>query len=302
MKVLVGFDDSAGAWDALALTKTLAASAECEALLVDVLPGPEPIPIPYRILPAERLPEETGAPLELARTSLRGIEVEARTVVGGSPARVLHDLAEMESAELIVVGSPHRGPLGRTFLGSVAEGLLHGSPAPVAVAPRGYRGQSHGAPRVIAVAYDGSAEAKLALVHAEALAAAAGAAIRVLTVAEPAAVVPGVAGYTPPLGLDPGDLIPAALASVDPMLEVDGRELSGAPAAALATACEDGVDLRVTGSRGYGPLGRVFAGSVAAGVICRSPCPVIVVPRAKRGGRDGREVALGATHAGDGES
>jgi nucleotide-binding universal stress UspA family protein len=301
MKVLVGFDDSAGGWDALALVRTLAAFTECEALLVDVLPGPEPAPVPYRILPAERLREDAGAPLETARTSLRGVEVETRTVVGGSPARALHDLAEMESAELVVVGSPHRGPLGRTFVGSVAEGLLHGSPAPVAIAPRGYRGNPHGAPRVIAVAYDGSAEAKRALVHAQTLAATAGAAIRILSVAEPAAVVPGVAGYTPPLGLNPGDLIPAALASVDPELEAEGRELAGAPAAALAKACEDGVDLLVTGSRGYGPLGRVFVGSASASLICHSPCPVIVVPRAKRGSRGEQEVALSATRAADGK-
>lgn len=301
MKVLVGFDDSAGAWDALALVKMLSACTECEALLVDVLPGPEPIPIPYRVLPVEHLPEDTGAPLETARTSLADIEVEARTVVGGSPARALHDLAEMESAELVVVGSPHRGPLGRTFVGSVAEGLLHGSPAPVAIAPRGYRGQPHDAPRTIAVAYDGSAEAELALVYAQALAVAAGATIRVLSVAEPAPVVPGVAGYTPPVGLDPGDLIPAALASLDPALEPEGRELAGDPATALATACEDGVDLLVTGSRGYGPLGRVFVGSVAASLICHSPCPVIAVPRAKRGSRNEQEVALSATRAADRE-
>lgn len=297
MKVLIGFDDSAGGWDALSLAKTLAAFAECEALLVDVLPGPEPIPIPYRILPSERLREDTGAPLEMARTVLRGVEVEARTVVGGSPARALHDLAEMESADLVVVGSPHRGPLGRTFVGSVAEGLLHGSPVAVAIAPSGYRGRPHEAPRVVAVAYDGSAESKLALAQAQALATAAGAAIRVLSVAEPAAVVPGVAGYTPPRGLDPGDLIPAALASIDPALEAESRELAGAPAVALAAACEDGVDLLVTGSRGYGPLGRVFVGSVSASLICHSPCPVIVVPRAKRGER---EVEPSSTRAANG--
>lgn len=301
MKVLVGFDDSFGSWDAIALAKGLSLYTPCEVLLAHVLPGPEPIPIPYRIVPRERLPENTGAPLELARTALGGLEVETATVVGGSPARVLHDLAGMESADLVVVGSPHRGQLGRTFLGNVAADLLHGAPVPVAVAPQGYRGKSRGAPRLIAVAYDGSTEAKLALVHAQALATAAGAAIRILSVSEPAAAMPGVAGYTPPRGLDAENLIAEALANTDVDLEAEGRPLTGSPAAAIAAACEDGVDLLVAGSRGYGPLGRVFVGSVSASLVCRSPCPVIVVPRAKRSGREEQIVALGTTRTAAGE-
>lgn len=282
MKVLVGFDDSTGAWDAVALTKVLGGFTYCDALLVDVLPLPEPIPIPYRILPSESPPGDTSAALEQATTALRGIDVEARTVVGGSPARVIHDLAEMEGAELVVVGSPHRGPIGRTFIGSVAESLLHGSPVPVAVSPRGYRNEKHHSPRLIAVAYDGSPEAKLALSYAQALALAGGAGIRVITVVAPAAAMPGFAAYTPPIGSDPGELVAEALATLDPAIEAEGFQLAGPPATAVAEACENGVDLLVTGSRGYGPLGRVFIGSFAASLIRRSPCPALVVPRPKR--------------------
>jgi nucleotide-binding universal stress UspA family protein len=36
----------------------------------------------------------------------------------------------------VVVGSTHRGPLGRTFPGSTGDRLLQGSACPVLVVPR----------------------------------------------------------------------------------------------------------------------------------------------------------------------
>ena len=69
-----------------------------------------------------------------------------------------------------MVGSSHRGKLGRVLPGSVGESLLRGAPCAVAVAPRGYAGAEHPAIGLIGVAYDGSEEAKLALGEAERLA------------------------------------------------------------------------------------------------------------------------------------
>jgi nucleotide-binding universal stress UspA family protein len=80
---------------------------------------------------------------------------------------------------LIVLGSTHRGGLGRVMPGSVAERLLNGAPCPVAVAPRGYEPREL---RVIAVGYDGSAEATAALELATALGEAADATLRVIAV------------------------------------------------------------------------------------------------------------------------
>lgn len=277
MAILVGFDESEGARDAVALVADLRQIADSEVLLVEVLGAEDRASTPHRVLSPERHPPQPDFAAAVA--ALPGAEVEARAVAGGSPARVLHEISAGEDVDLVVVGSPHRGALGRTFLGSVAASLLHGSPVPVAVAPRGYRGERHGRPRRIAVAYDGGPEAKLALAYARTLASSAGAAVRVLTVATPAVAMPGVGGYTPPLGPDSERFLAEARSALGAELETDGRQLAGAPAAALAEACEDGVDLLVAGSRGYGPLGRVFVGSVAAGLIAHAPCPVIVVPR-----------------------
>jgi len=56
--------------------------------------------------------------------------------------------------------------------------------------------------------------------------------------------------------------------------------LEGDPAQAIADAAEaDGVDLVVCGSRGYGPVRRVLAGSTSRRLLGAARQPVIVVPR-----------------------
>jgi nucleotide-binding universal stress UspA family protein len=61
-------------------------------------------------------------------------------------------------------------------------------------------------------------------------------------------------------------------------VEAETAILDGDPATVLAEQGID-LDLLVVGSRGYGPLRRVFLGGVSGRVIELAPCPVIVVPR-----------------------
>jgi nucleotide-binding universal stress UspA family protein len=202
-----------------------------------------------------------------------------------SVARGLHYLAEDEGAELVVVGSTHRGALGRVVPGAVGERLLHGAPCAVAVAPVGF---ARRAPRLerLGVAVDGSPESRAALASAVGLAGASGAELRVLTVVE----------WTNPaggtfLGAHTGydDTVAhlraarrrdhkAALAEVPADVRVDGRLLDGEdPVRTLCAAARD-LDLLVLGSRGYGPLRHVFLGGVSTGVVDGAPCPVLVTP------------------------
>jgi hypothetical protein len=44
----------------------------------------------------------------------------------------------------------------------------------------------------------------------------------------------------------------------------------------------DTVDLLIVGSRGYGPLGRLFHGSTSHVLARRAGCPLLVLPRAGR--------------------
>ncbi|MBM3666012.1 MAG: universal stress protein [Actinobacteria bacterium] len=53
----------------------------------------------------------------------------------------------------------------------------------------------------------------------------------------------------------------------------------GEPVERLLERAGQGVDLLLLGSRGFGPLMRVLLGNVAARVISRTACPVMVVPR-----------------------
>jgi nucleotide-binding universal stress UspA family protein len=278
MRLLVGYDGSDGGRDALALTRMMAEATGASVMVVTVLPY-GPLPIPYEILEEEEA--ERAAPLfEEAKGLLGSLEVETRAFGGGTPAGVINDLAEREGVETIVVGSPHRGPIGRTLIGSVADGLLHGAPCEVTVAPRGYAGEGPGPFRTIAVAYDDTPEAKAALGRAEEIALACRATIVVYTVSAPAAVVPGAAGYAPAVPPQAGAIVTRAVKSVDERLAATGRALSGVPAAAIVEACEEaGADLLVAGSRGYGPVRRVLLGSVSTQLVHQAACPVLVVPR-----------------------
>ena len=285
MRLLVGYDGSNGGKDALELTRVMAEATGASVLVVTVLPY-GPLPIPYEILEEEE--GERAAPLfEEAKELLGGIEVETRAFGGGTPAGVINDLAESEKAGTIVVGSPHRGPIGRALIGSVADGLLHGAPCEVTVAPRGYAGEEHGPFRTIAVAYDDTEEAKAALRRAEEIARACRATIVVYTVSAPVAVVPGATGYTPAIPPEAGAIVTRAVKSVNDDLAATGRALSGVPAGAIAEACEEvGADLLVAGSRGYGPVLRVLLGSVSTQLVHRASCPVLVVPRPREGAEE----------------
>jgi len=280
MRLLVGYDGSEGGRDALELTRVLGSVEQSSALVVAVMPY-TPLPIGFTEL--ERDAAEEAEPLMAeARERLGELVSETRAFGGGSPAGVITDVAEADRSDAIVLGSPHRGAVGRALIGSVAEGVLHGAPCAAVVAPRGYAGYGHGPFATIAVAYDGTPEAKAALARARRLAEESGAALRVLTVVAPPVALPGVVGYTPVNPPEPDQVIAEGVAAAGQAVAVDGRRLDGPPAQALAEACEDGVDLLVAGSRGYGPMTRLLLGSVSSRLVAIAPCPVLVVPRPGR--------------------
>jgi len=61
------------------------------------------------------------------------VELYVHTRIG-SPVPEIVGLAEEVGADLIIVGSHGRSAIGRMFLGSVSEGVLHGARCPVLVA------------------------------------------------------------------------------------------------------------------------------------------------------------------------
>jgi nucleotide-binding universal stress UspA family protein len=274
---------------------TALAEPEAEFLLVDVIP-----PVGIAVMRPRRLeddepPQAQGFFLEALR-DLHGRPVETRTYVANSAAHVLSDIAEAERFDLVAIGPCQPGTVGRILLGSVGQGLMHGAAAPVAAAPRGWA--EHHPRRIteVAVAWDGSPEAREALIHAEQIVRREGARLRLLTVDVRTATFPGAIGWEPLVPKSPDEVLAEGITAVAPDLQVSGRCLDGGSIpAVIADYCDEDIDLLVVGSRGYGTLGRVLLGSVATGLLHRAACPVLVVPRPKaemRPDPDGEAIAV----------
>lgn len=281
-KIVVGFDGREEARDALALGRDLAAVEGTElevavALSHVALANP---PEPYEPALAKRF-DELFAEVELELGGSGFVRKELRYV---SPARGLDELAEREEVDLIVIGSTHRGALGRVYPGSVGERLLNGAPCPVVVAPRGYAGREHAGLGIIGVGYDGTPEAELALRAAEDVARRLGGSLRLIAAIRsgeprPARIAHTDRGNAAVLRERFEEVVAAGVASLGEALDVESMIVEGDPAAVLA---DQGVelDLLVLGSRGYGPVRRTLLGGVSAEVMRTAPCPVLVVPRA----------------------
>ena len=129
-------------------------------------------------LPVEREVAERLLSKEREETATRGELVSC----ADSPAgRGLMRLAERRATDVLVVGSCHRGPLGRAFLGDQTSGALNGAPCAVAIAPLGHAAAPHPL-SAIGIGYDGSPESERALEAARELAARRGSTIKALSV------------------------------------------------------------------------------------------------------------------------
>ena len=126
------------------------------------------------------------ASARLVLTNVYGVGAEADPEASrpaGLAGRALHRLARKESAELLVVGSSHRGPTGRTLLGGQTLAALNGSSCAVAIAPRGY-GMAEPTVRAVGAGDAGTAESELAVRTAREIAERHGAALEVRAVAD----------------------------------------------------------------------------------------------------------------------
>ena len=281
--IIVGIERSERSRDALALARTLALAAGSRLILVAVYPieGRSAVMPPGAY--ATALAEEAEATLEWAVRPLAGVLATRRAVPCTSITRGLQQVAEEEAALAIVVGPSHRGTLGQVIPGSVGERLLHGAPCPVAVAPSGYWSTAARGIRRIGVGFVATPEADEALCAAVGIALRTGAAIRALSVAElPGGLTMGTgwdfARHEQLVRDDLSQSLIRTLGDVTSPVDISGEVVDGYADDELARLSEE-VDILVCGSRGRGPLGRVLLGSVAAGVLRKARCPVLVIPR-----------------------
>jgi nucleotide-binding universal stress UspA family protein len=285
-KIIVGVDESPGSSDAIALAISLAGITGSTLVLVNVFPYDQhPSRAANRDF-EDYLRRDSNDLLERRRSSLGDKTVEVRAIPDVSSARGLHELAEQENAGLVVVGSTHTGRAGRVLPGSTAERLFHGSPCPVAVAPKGYAQRSSDELAVIGCGYDASLSAAHALETAHRLAVATGARLRVIRAFAPlgfetppsSVAMGGMASYNDTLHERATRELESAIATIDAEPGVEAVFKVGDPGQILAEASEQ-LDLVLVGSRGYGPWHAVMVGGVAGRLVREAACPVIVVPR-----------------------
>jgi nucleotide-binding universal stress UspA family protein len=280
-RILIAIDGREQGADALELGRVMCVALGGRPTLATVLRWPADLPAPDDDTPAHH---DARRLLLAAGERLAELGPETHLLVGSSVPEALYELAEAEQVGLIVVGSSHRGPLGRVVPGSVGTALLHGAPCGVLVANRGYA-KSATEPRTLAAGFDGSKESWAALETAGALAERWNGTLTILTVAEiprfrtaTAMSVLTASEYRDYEREEKQRLLALALEGFGGRASVIGRLLVGAAGPLLKEAAAD-YDLLVLGSRGYGPLKRVFLGSASSAVVDSAPCPVLVVPR-----------------------
>ncbi|KGI67196.1 universal stress protein [Mycolicibacterium rufum] len=284
MHLTVGYLATPTGDDGVALASALARTfdATVDVLLVvrEELPDGHPGRAEYQRLLVERGEQwVAGAVATLARD---GVRAGSSVTVGESFAQTLIGFAEEKSSDLIVVGGARDGFFGRHTIGPVTGALLHSSPIPVALAPRGYAEDPDETFAAVTAAVPTKAGDDNPLPFAITLASAAGLGIRMLSLvsAENLAEA-GSAREVRQLQVTAAEenLVLAARALPDsPEIEslvADGMTLESA----LKKLNWDDGDLLVVGSSRFAAPRRIFLGSTAARILAGVDVPVIVVPR-----------------------
>lgn len=124
MKYIVGYRPDERGADAVALAGVVARTQGAELHLVHVVHGSKSPDAEMEKQALLMVPDDVNATFS--------------TSVADSFVHGLIAAAKEDQAALIVVGAASNGLFKRFTVGSVANGLLHASPVPVALAPRGY--------------------------------------------------------------------------------------------------------------------------------------------------------------------
>lgn len=286
-RILVATDFSPTASRALELARVLAASfdAELHLLHVRVLLEDPHLAEEQRMTLREVFAlgdDPSREALESASTDDRTPRVVPHLVRAISAAEAIVETAASAGCELIVMGTHGRRGLKHLLLGSVAEQVVRSAAVPVltvrgdATIPTGFR-------RLL-VPHDFSEHSARALDLAALWARRLGASILMLHAVEPVV-------YPDFYAVDvlPGELSDRLRTRSTEALEAVVRDsLEGLDAstrvtvaragdAVVATAGDGECDLVVMGTRGLSAFEHLLLGSVAEGVVRRSPIPVLTV-------------------------
>src|SRR5450759_1617575 len=287
MRVLIGYDGSESADQAVTLAAGLAWPAGTECRIVTAC---GPVLATYQpgmfvdaatlqsIYDAQQQGAERLALAASERIDRPDLSV-ATEVVFGRPATSILDVADRLAPDLLVVGSRGLGPLTSALLGSVSEELVDHAPCPVLVA----RGTGL---RQVVLANDGSPDALAASTLLLRWPMFHGCEVRVVSVA----AHPDLHTTTSqPVGTAVQRLAQEAQAPADEIARTTADRLRragldavtavrrGDPAVEILAAAGDWpADLIVIGTRGKTGLTRLLHGSVARKVLEHARCSVLV--------------------------
>jgi len=292
MTVVVGYLAGKSGNAPLHLAVSIARSLHTSLTVATVVPKPWISPAPARVDAeyaswADRLAADSTTEAQRYLSALPDpLEVRYhsqahRSVSGGLTAAV----EELE-AEILVLGSSADGQLGQVVLGSTADRLLHSSPVPLAVAPRGYRSSRTAVVSRLTCGFPGTPEAVDTVRKVADLAKRFGVPMRVITFA-----VRGRTMYPPEVGLHAEDSILAAWME-QARVTLEGLRTDGVVGedVDLAVVSGNGWDealddaewqdgeILALGSSARGDVARVFLGSHGAKILRHSPVPVLVLP------------------------
>lgn len=139
-EILIATDGSSAARAAVEFGLDLASERNAEAVVVNVAPAIDIVPmVGFGVPAAEPHPVsnyDRSALEEASRLAAkRGVKVRTALLTGDAVDEIVA-YADSVDADLIVVGSRGRGAVASALLGSVSQGVLHEAQRPVLVVRR----------------------------------------------------------------------------------------------------------------------------------------------------------------------
>lgn len=292
MTVAVGYLAGKSGRSPLYLAVEAAKTLKTSLTVVTVVPRPWLTPSIARIDAeyaeyADQLAVESAAQAKQCITSLTDdLDVRYHKVAHRSASGGLMQAVEELGAELLVLGSASDGKLGQVVVGSTADRLLHSSPVPLSISPRGYRGAKSSALSRITCAYSGTPECVQVVERVATLSKRLDVPMRVVTFA-----VRGRTMFPPEVGLHAEDSIlqSSAAQARETLAQLRSSGVVGddvALAVVTGSGWDDALDnadwidgeLLAIGTSPSGGIARVFLGSRGTKILRHSPVPILVLP------------------------
>jgi nucleotide-binding universal stress UspA family protein len=290
--VVVGCTLKESGTAALELAAMLARSTGEEVVVAVVVasawpPSPERVDAEYRTYLTQRGEQS----LDQARTRMpAGVKTTFVLHHAASIPTGLLEMAKEYDASVLVLGSSENGSLGHVALGGVADRIVHSSPVPVALAPRGFESEPGGRLRRVTVAFGATSKDRALVQTAAEYAARTASSLRIASFSVRPKMLFGatMAGQGEELVVDQwtrrtSEVINEELDRVRrltdvprPLEVVIGNGYSWREA--MGRAQWSVGDVLLVGSSSYGPLASVFLGSRASKILRCAPVPVMALP------------------------